>query len=245
MSTPEIVLGSSLLTLFIATNQFAFIRPRNVLPARDPHDPDRPHHVQHQLRRGHGQGPRRGLPAQPRGGRRSTSTPTSRDLFWRVTFPLILPGILAAALLAFSLSIDDFVITNFTAGQTTHVPALDLRCPEDRRAGPGNVIGSTIFLTAVAPGPRLDGAPAPIEPGQLRRPAAAHATKESRQDDRYPPDRGRGRRPTDAAAPTARPVGRAGRLEPDHRPDRRAGRGLLADHDRWAALPRLLVRASA
>src|SRR4029450_1594068 len=42
--------------------------------------------------------------------------------FWKVTFPLILPGIVAAALLAFSLSIDDFVITNFTAGRTQTFP---------------------------------------------------------------------------------------------------------------------------
>jgi spermidine/putrescine transport system permease protein len=38
--------------------------------------------------------------------------------FWKVTFPIILPGILAAGLLAFSLSIDDYVITSFTAGRT-------------------------------------------------------------------------------------------------------------------------------
>ena len=37
--------------------------------------------------------------------------------FWRVTFPLILPGVIAAALLAFSLSIDDYVITAFTSGR--------------------------------------------------------------------------------------------------------------------------------
>ena len=42
--------------------------------------------------------------------------------FWKVTFPLILPGILAAALLAFSLSIDDYVITNFMSGQTKTFP---------------------------------------------------------------------------------------------------------------------------
>lgn len=36
--------------------------------------------------------------------------------FWEVTFPLILPGILGGALLAFTLSLDDFVITFFTAG---------------------------------------------------------------------------------------------------------------------------------
>lgn len=34
--------------------------------------------------------------------------------FWRVTFPLVFPGIAAAALLSFSLSFDDFIITNLT-----------------------------------------------------------------------------------------------------------------------------------
>ena len=36
--------------------------------------------------------------------------------FWRITFPLILPGIFSAALLAFTLSLDDFVVTFFTTG---------------------------------------------------------------------------------------------------------------------------------
>ncbi len=36
--------------------------------------------------------------------------------FWRVTFPLILPGILSGAMLAFIVSLDDFVITFFVAG---------------------------------------------------------------------------------------------------------------------------------
>jgi len=39
--------------------------------------------------------------------------------FWRVTFPLILPGVVAGGLLAFTLSLDDYVITFFTAGVGT------------------------------------------------------------------------------------------------------------------------------
>lgn len=42
--------------------------------------------------------------------------------FYRVTLPLIWPGIVAAALLAFVLSIDDFIITSFVAGQTLTFP---------------------------------------------------------------------------------------------------------------------------
>lgn len=36
--------------------------------------------------------------------------------FWRVTLPMLLPGVLSGALLAFTLSLDDFVITFFTTG---------------------------------------------------------------------------------------------------------------------------------
>lgn len=36
--------------------------------------------------------------------------------FWRITLPLIAPGILAGAMLAFTLSLDDFIITFFTTG---------------------------------------------------------------------------------------------------------------------------------
>lgn len=39
--------------------------------------------------------------------------------FWTVTFPLILPGIGAAFLLSFALSIDDYIITSFVAGDST------------------------------------------------------------------------------------------------------------------------------
>lgn len=39
--------------------------------------------------------------------------------FWRVTFPLLFPGILAGALLAFTLSLDDYVVTFFTKGAGT------------------------------------------------------------------------------------------------------------------------------
>ena len=44
------------------------------------------------------------------------------DTFRLVTLPLIAPGVAAAALLTFALSVDDFVITNFTAGQTSTFP---------------------------------------------------------------------------------------------------------------------------
>ena len=47
---------------------------------------------------------------------------TPQRTFRLVTFPLILPGVLAAALLAFALSIDDFIITYFVSGSTVTYP---------------------------------------------------------------------------------------------------------------------------
>ena len=69
--------------------------------------------------------------------------------FWKVTFPLILPGIIAAALLAFSLSIDDFVITNFTSGRTQTFPMFIYAQARVGVPVQVYVIGSIIFLVAV------------------------------------------------------------------------------------------------
>jgi spermidine/putrescine transport system permease protein len=51
---------------------------------------------------------------------------TPWQTFRLVTFPLILPGIIAGALMAFTLSIDDFVITFFTAGVGTKTLPLEI-----------------------------------------------------------------------------------------------------------------------
>jgi spermidine/putrescine transport system permease protein len=69
--------------------------------------------------------------------------------FWRVTFPLIFPGILAAAMLAFSLSIDDFVITNFVSGTTNTFPIWVYGVIRNALPAQINVIGSIVFLAAV------------------------------------------------------------------------------------------------
>jgi len=51
---------------------------------------------------------------------------TPWQTFRLVTFPLILPGVVAGALMAFTLSIDDFVITFFTAGVGVHTLPLQI-----------------------------------------------------------------------------------------------------------------------
>jgi spermidine/putrescine transport system permease protein len=69
--------------------------------------------------------------------------------FWRVTLPLIAPGILAAALLAFALSIDDFVITYFNAGTVTTFPLFVWGAARVAVPPQINVIGTAIFVIAV------------------------------------------------------------------------------------------------
>jgi spermidine/putrescine transport system permease protein len=70
--------------------------------------------------------------------------------FRTVTLPLIAPGVMAAALLAFALSIDDFVITNFVAGTTVPFPLFVWGAARVGVPPQVNVIGTIIFVVAVA-----------------------------------------------------------------------------------------------
>ncbi len=70
--------------------------------------------------------------------------------FRLVTLPMILPGVVAGALLSFALSIDDFIITEFTAGQTLTFPlwiwgASRLGIPPQ-----ADVMGTIIFVVGAA-----------------------------------------------------------------------------------------------
>jgi spermidine/putrescine transport system permease protein len=69
--------------------------------------------------------------------------------FAKVTLPLIAPGILAGALLAFALSIDDFVITNFVAGTTVTFPVYVWGAARVGAPPQVNVMGTIIFLVAI------------------------------------------------------------------------------------------------
>ena len=74
----------------------------------------------------------------------------SLQTFVRVTLPLIMPGVLAAALLAFALSIDDFVITNFNAGATVTFPLFIWGAARVAVPPQIYVIAAMIFLVTVA-----------------------------------------------------------------------------------------------
>jgi spermidine/putrescine transport system permease protein len=69
--------------------------------------------------------------------------------FWKVTFPLIFPGVLAAASLAAALSIDDYVVTSFNAGQTTTFPLWVFGASRFGVPPQVNVMGTIIFVVGV------------------------------------------------------------------------------------------------
>ena len=69
--------------------------------------------------------------------------------FYKVTLPLIWPGILAGGLLAFALSIDDFVTTNFVAGQTVTFPLWVYGAVKVGIPPQVFVMGTSIFLAGL------------------------------------------------------------------------------------------------
>jgi spermidine/putrescine transport system permease protein len=71
-------------------------------------------------------------------------------VFWRITFPLLLPGIMAAAMLSFALSFDDFIITQFNSGPETTFPKFVYTAAARGIPPEANVIGSLVFIVAIA-----------------------------------------------------------------------------------------------
>jgi spermidine/putrescine transport system permease protein len=75
---------------------------------------------------------------------------TPWETFRLVTLPLIMPGVVSAALLAFALSIDDFVITNFNSGSTITFPLFIWGAARVAIPPQIYVIASMIFLFTLA-----------------------------------------------------------------------------------------------
>ena len=142
MATPEIVLGASLLTIFVQgfsqvglrlgfwtiviahimfCLSFVVVTVRARLQSLDP----RMEEAAQDLYAGPG------------------------ETFWRVTLPLVLPGIVGAAMLAFSLSFDDFIITNFVSGDTSTFPKFVYVSYLRGIPAQANVIGFSLFVIAV------------------------------------------------------------------------------------------------
>ena len=86
-------------------------------------------------------------PALEEAGRDLYGSPS--QVFWRITFPLLLPGIMAAALLSFALSFDDFIITNFNSGSVSTFPKYIYISASRGIPAEANVIASAVFLFAL------------------------------------------------------------------------------------------------
>lgn len=138
MAAPEIILGASLLTLWISIGV-----PRGFLTILVAHVMFNISYVVVTVR------------ARLVGFNRSLEEAgmdlyaNERATFWRVTFPLIFPGILAAGLLAFALSIDDYVITLFNAGRTVTFPLWVFGASRVGIPPEVNVLGTLVFVVAI------------------------------------------------------------------------------------------------
>jgi spermidine/putrescine transport system permease protein len=141
MSTPEIVLGASLLTLFLNTTaviqlgfwtvfiahvmfivSFIVVTVKARLIGFDRHLEEA---------------------AMDLGANELTT-------FRKVTLPLLAPAIVAAALLGFALSIDDFVVTFFNSGSQTQTFPMYVWATAQRALPPQiNVVASAIFIVAM------------------------------------------------------------------------------------------------
>jgi spermidine/putrescine transport system permease protein len=140
LTTPEIVLGSSLATLFLGQNFIDFGFATIVIA-----------HIMFQVSFV-------ALTVRARiRGFDWTLEQAAQDLgasplrtFMKVTLPLILPGILAASLLAFALSIDDFIITFFNSGNVSTFPLQIYGAARVRIPPQINVLASMILFLSVA-----------------------------------------------------------------------------------------------
>ena len=75
---------------------------------------------------------------------------TWMQAFWKVILPEIKPGIVSGALTAFTMSIDDFVISYFTAGSSASTLAMTIYGMTKKRVSPEiNAISTLLFVTVL------------------------------------------------------------------------------------------------
>jgi spermidine/putrescine transport system permease protein len=140
MATPEVVMGSSLLALFTSAGLSGSLGFWSILVA----------HIMFCLSFVV-------VTVKARlAGLDSSMEQAAMDLYanewqtyWRVTFPLVFPGILAAALLSFSLSFDDFIVTNFNHGNTITFPMFVWGAAQRGIPPQVNVVGTVMFAIAL------------------------------------------------------------------------------------------------
>lgn len=139
MATPEVVMGSSLLTLFVALSFATGIT--TILIA----------HIMFCLSFVVVTVKARIASLDPRLEQAAMDLyADEKTTFWRVTFPQVLPGIVGASLLAFSLSFDDFIITNFNSGSSVTFPMFVWGSAQRGTPPQINVVGSLMFFISLA-----------------------------------------------------------------------------------------------
>nr|BFE87415.1 hypothetical protein GCM10020093_100160 [Planobispora longispora] len=139
ISTPELVMGASLLSLFVSGNT-----PRGTLTITIAHVLFSLSFVVVTVRaRVVGLDPSMEEAARDLGAGPWTT-------FRLVTLPAIMPGVLAGALLAFALSVDDYVVTSFVNGSTLTFPLWIMGAVKVGIPPQVNVMGTLIFGIGVA-----------------------------------------------------------------------------------------------
>jgi len=71
------------------------------------------------------------------------------QVFFRITLPMLMPGIIGAALLSFALSFDDFIITNFNSGAVNTFPKFIYTAALKGVPAQANVLASIVFFGAL------------------------------------------------------------------------------------------------
>ncbi|MGN6522919.1 MAG: ABC transporter permease [Actinomycetes bacterium] len=147
MATPEVVMGSSLLTLFVSIQNPSTGTP--LIPLGAPTILIA--HIMFGLSFVVVTVKARVAGLDPRLEQAAADLYASPwQAFWRVTFPLVAPGIGAAALLAFSLSFDDYIVTNFNASASSVTfPMYVWGAASKGTPVQINVIGTVMFLLSV------------------------------------------------------------------------------------------------
>ncbi|MBE6989493.1 MAG: extracellular solute-binding protein [Ruminococcaceae bacterium] len=75
---------------------------------------------------------------------------TWMQAFWRVVIPEIKPGVVSGALTAFTMSVDDFIISYFTAGSSTSTLAMTIYGMTKKRVSPQiNAVSTLLFVTVL------------------------------------------------------------------------------------------------
>ena len=75
---------------------------------------------------------------------------TWMQAFWKVMLPEIKPGIVSGALIAFTMSIDDFIISYFTAGSASSTLAMSIYGMTKKRVTPEvNAVSTLLFLSVL------------------------------------------------------------------------------------------------